>query len=110
MTEQFTSQQAGNPLSDSTCNLIASLYKKTHPRGDGSAGASFRSEKDFSDIKDLALKLRDELNCQFEQDPTIGQHANPLPKEEAIAKVNHREDVQLTDENESMEAVKLTEE
>ena len=118
-------QSSGYPLNDTVCRLISLIHKKSQSLGaygsceeSGSAEVtellSKMNKDDEEAVRELARKLRTELNKEFcesregsgETDPLINCTALPLPKEEAIAKVESLKDEQLVDENESMEAVK----
>ena len=117
---------SGFPLNDTVCKLISLIHKKSQSLGaydcnkDGENSGELSEfftkmrEADESALKELACKLRTELNKEFcqssqstgESDPLINCTALPLPKEEAIAKVENLKEDQLVDENEAIEGVK----
>lgn len=116
----------GFPLNDAVCKLIALIHKKSQSLGAyGDCCANDQSPEiadllskmrkdDECAVRELARNLRTELNKEFceasvqtgESDPLINCTALPLPKEEAIAKVENLKDEQLLDENEAIESVK----
>lgn len=118
-------QSAGYPLNDTVCRLISLIHKKSQSLCAYESGPDGSSSQEMNDllarmreadevaVKELANKLRNELNKQFcESSPETGETdplincTSPLPKEEAIAKVENLKDEQLVDESEAMESVK----
>lgn len=121
-------QNAGYPLNDNVFRLISLIHKKSqslcaYDSGDDGASSPEMSDllsrmkkADEDAVRELAQKLRSELNKEFcesaqesgETDPLINCTSLPLPKEEAIAKVENLKEEQLVDESEAMESVKQT--
>lgn len=119
-------QSAGYPLNDTVCRLISLIHKKSQSLCAYESGPDGSYSQEMNDllarmrkadeeaVKELAKKLRNELNKEFcesspetgETDPLINCTSLPLPKEEAIAKVENLKDEQLVDESEAMESVK----
>ena len=119
-------QSAGYPLNDTVCRLISLIHEKSQSLCSYESGANGHASDEMGEfllrmkkcdeeaVRELARNLRNELNKEFcesshesgETDPLINCTTQPLPKEEAIAKVENLKDEQLVDESEAMESVK----